>query len=138
MAVAPINKVREVMNYAVTVIPRNKIYMGIPNYGYDWALPFERGVTKATSIGNSYAVEIAARNGAQIQFDEIAQTPFFEYFARNGTAHVVWFEDVRSIEAKFDLIDELGILGAGYWNAMRPFAQNWSYINARYNINKVV
>ena len=33
MAVAPVNKVREVIEYAVTQIPRNKIDMGIPNYG---------------------------------------------------------------------------------------------------------
>lgn len=39
MAVAPINKVREVLDYAVTEIPREKILMGVPNYGYDWKLP---------------------------------------------------------------------------------------------------
>ena len=43
MAVAPLNKVQEVLNYAVTQIDRNKIFMGIPNYGYNWTLPFVRG-----------------------------------------------------------------------------------------------
>ena len=38
---------------------------------------------------------------------------------------MVWFEDVRSIQAKFDLIRELGLVGAGYWQLMRPFRANW-------------
>ncbi len=52
--------------------------------------------------------------------------------------HIVWFEDVRSIAAKLALTDEYGLLGAGYWTVMRPFAQNWAYLAAKYNIRKVV
>ena len=36
MAVAPINKVEQVVRFAVSQIPPEKIFMGIPNYGYDW------------------------------------------------------------------------------------------------------
>lgn len=79
MAVAPINKVRQVIEYAVTEIPSAKIDMGIPNYGYDWPLPYEKGVTRARTIGNIEAVNIAVRYGAVIQYDEIAQTPYFNY-----------------------------------------------------------
>lgn len=137
MAVAPLNRVREVVEYAVTQIPPSKIQMGIPNYGYDWPLPFEEGVTQATSIGNTYATEIATRYGAEIQYDETAQSPYFNYY-RNGQQHVVWFEDVRSIQAKYNLLDEYNLLGAGYWNAMRPFAQNWAFVGSQYIIRKIV
>lgn len=51
-AVAPINKVRQVVEYAISEIPISKINLGIPNYGYDWPLPYEKGVTKASTIGN--------------------------------------------------------------------------------------
>ena len=50
MAVAPLNKVREVVEYAVTVISPSKIHLGILNYGYDWALPFVRGTSRARTI----------------------------------------------------------------------------------------
>ena len=138
MAVAPINRVREVVQYGVSEIPPEKILMGIPNYGYDWPLPFEKGQTRATSIGNEYALSIARRYGASISFDEVAKTPFFEYFATSGRKHIVWFEDARSILAKFDLMDEFDLLGAGYWNAMRPFASNWALVSALYDVRKVV
>ena len=128
MAVAPLPKVREVLDYAVTAIPREKIDMGIPNYGYDWELPFVRGETKAELIGNVEAVRIAAENGAQIAYDQTAQSPTFHYF-REGREHEVWFEDVRSILAKINLVKEYGLRGFGYWNLMRPFRANWILIN---------
>lgn len=133
MAVAPINKVREVLDYAVTVIPPEKIDMGIPNYGYDWPLPFEQGVTAARSIGNVEAIQIAAANNAVIQYDEVAQSPFFTY-RRDGVDHIVWFEDVRSILAKLKLVPEYGFRGVGYWQLMRYFRQNWLLVNVLFNI----
>lgn len=124
MAVSPINKVRQVIEYALTEIPAAKIDMGMPNYGYDWPLPFERGVTKALTIGNIEAVQIAIRNGAEILFDELAQTPYFNYYD-GGIQHEVWFDDPRSINQKLRLIEEYGIRGAGYWQIMRLFRANW-------------
>lgn len=124
MAVAPLNKVREVLDYAVTEIPGEKILMGIPNYGYDWQLPFIKGTSAAKLIGNVEAVQIAAQNNSQILFDEEAQSPFFHYW-KDGIEHEVWFEDVRSIQAKLLTASEYGFLGVGYWNLMRPFRANW-------------
>ena len=124
MAVAPLDKVRQVVEYALTRIPAKKLVMGIPNYGYDWQLPYERGVTRARTVGNVEAADIAAENGAVIEYASVAQSPWFTY-RKNGMEHVVWFEDVRSIEAKWNLIEEYGLLGGWYWNLMRPFRANW-------------
>lgn len=135
MAVAPINKVRQVVEYAVTEIPTDKINLGIPNYGYDWPLPYVQGETVARSIGNIEAVRIAVRHGAEILFDETAQTPHFTY-ENEGVGHEVWFEDARSIRAKFDLMDEFGIRGTGYWQLMRLFRANWLLMEDRFEIVK--
>lgn len=136
MAVAPINKVRQVIEYAITEIPSAKIDMGIPNYGYDWPLPYEKGVTRARTIGNIEAVNIAVRYGAVIQYDEIAQTPYFNYTDEQQTEHEVWFEDVRSMQAKFGLISEYNLRGAGYWQIMRLFRANWLLLSDTYRIIK--
>ena len=134
MAVAPLPNVRQVLDYAVTEIPREKIYLGIPNYGYDWPLPFVQGTTRARSISNQEAVEIALRYGADIQYDQTAQSPWFTYTASDGTPHEVWFEDARSMSAKLRLIGEYGLFGAGYWNLMRPYPQGWAVLNALYEV----
>ena len=133
MAVAPLRNVRQVLDYAVTEMPPEKIFLGIPNYGYDWALPFRQG-NKATSISNQYAVELAARHYAAIRFDEKAQSPWFRYVDGTGQEHEVWFEDARSIRAKLALTQEYGLHGVSYWNLMRPFPQNWLVLNALYQI----
>lgn len=134
MAVAPLNNVREVLDYGVTQIPPNKIFMGIPNYGYDWTLPYVRNESRARNISNTEAVEIAVRVGAEIMFDEEAQSPFFEYTDEMGNDHIVWFEDARSIDAKMRLVDEYGLRGAGYWTVMNYFPQNWAVVNSLYDV----
>jgi spore germination protein len=133
MAVAPIDKVRQVVKYAVTQIPVAKINLGIPNYGYDWPLPYEKGVTKAATIGNVQAVQLAIAYDAVIGFDETAQTPYFHYI-ENGVEHEVWFEDVRSMQAKFDLVREFSLRGMGYWQIMRLFLANWVLLDGQFTI----
>lgn len=135
MAVAPINMVRRVVEYAVTEIPGEKINLGIPNYGYDWPLPFEQGVTRARTLGVIEAVQLAIAFGVPIQYDETAQSPFFHYW-QNGVEHEVWFEDVRSMKAKFDLIQEFELRGAAYWQIMRLFRANWLLMEEMFQIQK--
>lgn len=135
MAVAPINQVSRVIEYGVSEIEPDKIDMGIPNYAYDWTLPYEKGVSRAQSIGNERALSIASQYGAEINYDETAQTPYFEY-TKDKKAHVVWFEDARSINQKLLLSDRYSLSGVGYWNIMRPFAQNYILLAVNYEIKK--
>jgi spore germination protein len=137
MAVAPINEVRRVLNYAVSAIPRQKIFMGIPNYGYDWVLPDVEG-SRATVVSNVGAVDLARREGARIQYDQRSQAPFFNYFDDNGREHVVWFDDARSIEAKMRLVNQYNLGGVSYWTIGRYFPQNWLVLSSLYDVRKVL
>lgn len=138
MAVAPINQVRRVVEYAITEIPKEKLDLGIPNYGYDWTLPFERGVSRAKTLGNVEAMRLAITLGSEILYDEVAQTPYFRYQdANSGAQHEVWFEDVRSLQAKFDLLEEFELRGCGYWQIMQWFRANWLLINEKFVIQKL-
>ena len=116
MAIAPINKVRQVIDFAVTQMPPEKILLGIPNYAYDWTLPYIQG-SAARSLTNENAVITAQQKNAEIMFDDIAKTPYYNY-TENGISHVVWFEDARSVKARCDLIKEYNLAGAGIWNIM--------------------
>lgn len=137
MAVAPIPQVRAVLDYAVTVIPRNKIVMGAPLYGYDWTLPYVEGGPFARAFSPQAAVEQALRVNAAISFDPVAEAPYYRYYDDQGREHVVWFEDARSMQAKFNLIKEYGLDGISYWVLDHDFPQNWVLLMDQFTIRKV-
>lgn len=130
-AVAPIDRVRQVAEYIVSVIPREKVLLGLANYGYDWPLPYQRGRTVARTIGSIEAVEIAKRERTNIIFDNPSQSPWFQYTDFNGQRHVVWFEDIRSWNAKIDLVQELGLAGVGIWTVMPYFRPGYELLAER-------
>lgn len=136
MAVAPVNKVAKVLDFAVSVVSPENIFMGIPNYGYDWTLPYIQGQSRARSIGNVQAVDQAIQVGAPIQYDALAQAPHYNYW-RERAEHEVWFEDARSIRAKLALAGEYRLHGVSIWNIMRYFPQLWLVLNQLYNIEKL-
>lgn len=137
MAVSPINQVRRVLDYAVTVIPSEKILMGMPNYGYDWTLPY-RPRTAARTVSNIQAPELALRRGVSIQFSTESQAPYFYYNDDAGTRHVVWFEDARSVREKLRLVDLYGLGGVSYWTINRFFPQNWLVLSSMYTVQKLL
>ena len=118
-AVAPLDKVRAVVDYALTEIPAEKILLGVPNYGYDWTLPYVPG-SAARSLSTKEAQELAARTRAEILYDEVSASPYFYYTDEQGARHVVWFEDVRSFSRKLDLLVEKRLDGYALWTVMRP------------------
>ena len=100
MAVAPLDSVIKVLDYAVTRISPRKILMGLPNYGYDWTLPFKEG-NIAKSIGFDEAVDLARTQKQTIYED---QAPYFHYYDLSNIKHEVWFDDARSIQVKLELV----------------------------------
>ncbi|GAB3054238.1 LysM peptidoglycan-binding domain-containing protein [Virgibacillus ainsalahensis] len=137
MAVSPINEVRRVVEYALTEIPANKIMLGQNLYGYDWTLPFEQGGPAAQALSPQQAITLAREENAAIQYDNEAQAPFFIYTDEQGNRHEVWFEDARSVQAKFNLIKELGLFGIAYWKLGLAFPQNWRLLEDNFTITKL-
>ncbi len=136
MAVSPINEVRKVVDYALTEMPPEKILLGQNLYGYDWTLPFEEGGEAARAISPQQAIAIARENNVPIEYDQTAQAPFFTYRDAEGNDHEVWFEDARSIQAKFDMIKELNLRGISYWKLGLAFPQNWLLLEDNFTVSK--
>ncbi len=136
MAVSPIGPVRKVVEYALTEMPANKIMLGQNLYGYDWTLPYVPGGQYARAVSPQQAIDIARVNNVPILYDYTAQAPHFNYTDTNGKQHEVWFEDARSIQAKFDLIRELELRGISYWKLGIDFPQNWVLIDYNFNVVK--
>lgn len=134
-AISPINEIERVLDYAVTVIPREKIYLGFQIYARDWLLPHVEG-QEAETFSPQEAVERAVRYGAEIQYDPVAQAPFFRYTDEQGREHEVWFEDARSAQAKFDAVKRYGLGGISYWALGYPFPQNWALLEDNFTVRR--
>lgn len=137
MAVSPINQVRRVLDYAVTEIPREKLLMGMPNYGYDWTLPFVQGESRAQKLSSEEAYWRSEYYGVPTTYDQLSQAPYYSYVDQAGRSHIVWHEDARSIRAKLALVEEYDLAGVGYWNIMDYYPANSQILNEMYTVKKL-
>lgn len=136
MPVAPKNEVAKVLNYALSLIPASKIVLGMPLYGYDWTLPYIPGQDWALSISSNDAVRRAARYGASIQYDPVAESPYYGYRDEYGRDHQVWFEDARSVQAKLDLVKCYHLRGISGWVLDVPFPAFWQILENNFHVQK--
>ena len=123
--IASINWVKNVLNYAVTVIPKEKIYLGIAAYGYEWS----NSTTKAYSVKGCY--NLAAANGAQIMWNDVSKSPYFNFVDIYGYNHTVWFENAYSLSSKLDLVNSFNIAGIGIWRLGLEEPDYWVNINEK-------
>ncbi|WP_100405602.1 LysM peptidoglycan-binding domain-containing protein [Bacillus solitudinis] len=136
-AISPINEMRRVVEYALSVIPPEKVVLGFQIYARDWLLPHVPR-QEARTFSPQEAISLAVQYGATIQYDTRAQSPFFRYVDEQGRSHEVWFEDARSAQAKFDMIKQYNLRGVSYWALGYPYPQNWALLNDNFNIQKLI
>ncbi|NBI30147.1 LysM peptidoglycan-binding domain-containing protein [Chengkuizengella marina] len=134
-AISPIDQIKRVLDYAVTVIPRDKIYFGFQIYARDWLLPHVQG-QEAETFSSQEAILRAIKYGADIKYDNITQSPYYRYRDEQGRMHEVWFEDARSAQAKFDTVKDYNLKGISYWVLGYPFPQNWVLLEDNFTVTK--
>lgn len=101
--------------------PAEKLILGVPYYGYDW--PVKQSGSNFEVIGVRQEVnaipygEIAeATKNARILWDENAQVPWYSYLdPQTSQTRVVYFENVRSLSAKYDFVKQNKLQGIAIW-----------------------
>ncbi len=124
---------KSLLEYVTTQIPPEKIFITINTVAYDWELPYIESEPIGTSLTSSGALTLANQLGAVIEFDDLAQIPYF-YYNTFGIDHFVWFEDARAFQAILRLVDEYDLAGIAIWNILYYYPQLWLLINSQYNI----
>lgn len=121
-AIAPPDWVEDVVEFAVTKIPKEKIYLGIPLYGYDWVDEQGEGVTfkQVTSLSDMYSENIS--------FDTSAKSPYFSYTDKEEVFHEVWFENAQSVSYKLELAKTYDIAGVDFWRLGGEDEGVWSEV----------
>ncbi len=136
-AISPINEMQKVVEYALSVMPADKIFLGFQIYARDWKIPRQVG-DEAETFSAQEAIRRATQYNVPIQYDIATQSPFFRYVDEQGQAHEVWFEDARSAQAKFNLVKQYNLGGINYWVLGYPFPQNWALLEDNFEIQKRV
>ncbi|MEK7476984.1 MAG: glycosyl hydrolase family 18 protein [Candidatus Coatesbacteria bacterium] len=117
---------KEVLAFAVARVPKEKILMGIPTYGYDWT---GSRTGKATDVVPRTAPELAKKKGARIQRDPDSGEPHFSYL-ENTDEHFVWYEDAACLPAKLAAVRAAGVAGIAVWRLGSEEPAFWQALDA--------
>ena len=117
--VAPLNWVDDVLAYTTTQIPPGKVVLGNVLLGYDWG----RGEGKTVTW--EQATDLADDNGADIEWDNDTQSPWFRFNGADGL-HEVWFENAESTAQKLDLVNKYDLGGTFFWRLGGEDPDTWS------------
>jgi spore germination protein len=130
--VSPANWMEQVIQYSVSLINPRKLQVAFPLYGYDWTVTnTSEYVTRALTV--LAAQNLAISTGATIRYNTTFKSPWYLYW-RGTEKHTVWFEDIRSYMAKYELIDIYQLLGVTYWQVSFPSPQNWAYAERNFTV----
>lgn len=131
-------------------LPKEKLIMGVPYYGWDW--PVEDGAkplskTLEPNDANGYAAvmsygrmrENPDLKPTQCQWEALAQETWCWYKDQQTQKdHQVWFEDNRSIAAKFDFSRDQKLSGIAIWTLGydKGYPDLWNLISDKFTVKK--
>ncbi|MFH9419409.1 glycosyl hydrolase family 18 protein [Streptomyces sp. NPDC017529] len=101
----------EFLRYATRTVPRDKLEVAFPGYGWDWTLGVK---ARAGHLTWKQAEALRRRKGAAYRFDTKSGTPHFTYKAGRAVHHV-WYQDARGVAAHLPLLKKYGVRGTGLW-----------------------
>ncbi len=128
---------KENLDYALKVVPRGKLSLGIANYGYRWYTG-DPGLGKTEKKPNETSdyisgPEIAAlreRFAAQVQWDEADHTPWFYYY-RDQMREWIFWTDRRAFQDRYDLARTEKLIGICSWDLGDEDPSIWDAIPLR-------
>jgi spore germination protein YaaH len=112
---------KENLDYALKVVPKAKLSLGIALYGKHW-FTGDPGLDKETKTPNASSEDISAPTavylsqmyGGRLQWDEEEHTPWF-YFNRDQMREYVFYTDKRAYVERYELAKGAGIAGVCSW-----------------------
>ena len=131
--VASLGWVEQVIRYAIGVMPSQKIVLGVPSYGYEWAAEFEEGASPNAAYGPGRMARRAADFGAEVYWDPVAGENKAVFVSDEGT-RIAWYPDERSLDAKLRLAYQYNLKGVAVWRlGLEP--EEWWHRMGAFRLN---
>jgi len=127
------------LDYALKVVPKEKLSLGIALYGYHWYTG-EPTVDKATGeekpnqsadyINAQDAVQLADAYNGKIQWDAEDRSAYF-YFYRDDMREWVFYTDLRTFRERYQLVEQRGLEGFCSWVLGSEDPEIWKFLPDR-------
>ena len=125
---SPINLIKEGYTQYIEElnISPNKFVMAIPWYGYNYTCSRFYNHTgdnlciiadaSQSQVDLSAIIKLFDENIGGLKWDDKSKSPYF-VIKISGLYHEIWFDNIKSLEIKFDLALSFGLKGLGMWRA---------------------
>ena len=109
----------ENLDYALKFVPKEKLSLGIPLYGYHWYAGMPPAGQLKPNIEANYISEPEAAHleeayHGQVQWDPVDRTSWF-YFYRDDMREWVFYTDTRTFQERLTLAKDRGLEGFCSW-----------------------
>lgn len=114
----------QALDYAIRYIPREKILLGIPVYGYDWS-------SEPTQILPMRDIaELVTQSNARILWSDPAVEPYF-YYWKGRVRHTVWYENELSARIRFGFVKSYRLRGVAIWRLGYETNRFWHELTSK-------
>jgi len=124
-AIASIPWLKRIVSYSDSLhLSKEKIFLGIPTYGYDWNDTQDTNPSDLTFIQTQ---DLIRKYSPQLSYDENESAPYFHYKEKNDD-HTVWYENAKSIDEKVQLAKSSGFGGITFWRLGEEDPAMWDML----------
>ncbi len=117
--IAPIDWVEKVVSYAKEKIPKEKIWLGIHLYSYEWVMPTKDSKDMKIKT-NSYTYnivksDILRHDYVNIKYNKDFEEGYAEYKCSDNYFCILFYATPESVERRRSLANKHEIEGVAYW-----------------------
>lgn len=124
----------ENLDDALKYVPKEKLSLGIPLYGYHWMAgdpgKENRAAETAASVGSEDVQRLISTYHPKLQWDSEDKSSWF-YFYRDNTREWVFYTDARAFTERLNLVRERGIQGFCSWVLGQEDPAIWDSVTHR-------
>jgi len=105
--IAPLGWIEEVLDYAITKLPKEKISLGINFYGYDWVKEAGQDVLYEDIL------ELISEHKPTISTTDEFEKTFL--YTKDDENHTVYFADSETVTKRLELVSKHDLGGISIW-----------------------
>jgi spore germination protein YaaH len=127
------------LDYALKVVPKEKLSLGIPLYGYHWytgaptvdkTTGEERPNPSADYINADDAVQLATAYKGKIEWDSVDHSAYL-WFYRDQMREWIFYTDLHTFRDRYELVKDRGLEGFCSWVLGAEDPAIWTYLPDR-------